>query len=36
MSQLPPQVCEHLCAGVFSVVFLVKLLDGVRELFEFG
>ena len=31
MSQLPPQVCEHV-GGINSVVFLVKLFDGVRKL----
>ena len=35
VGQLPPQVCEHVCSGVRSVVFLVKLLDRVWELFKF-
>src|ERR1700759_362680 len=34
LSQLAPQVGEHLCARFFLVVLLIELLDTVGELWE--
>lgn len=35
MGQFSPKVCEHIIVGIFFVVFLVELLDRVRQLSGF-